>query len=133
MSRTSSCGSGSTFTPMCLCSAFFILDFIYLFLDRGKGREKERARNINAWLPLMHPPLGTWPVTQACALTGNRTGDLSIGRPVFNPLNHISQGTLSFLWISHESSRPVPPPPTLGSRSCLHNTELYHSPCAHLN
>ena len=34
-----------------------------LFLDRGKGREKERERNINVWLPLMHTLLGTWPAT----------------------------------------------------------------------
>ena len=26
------------------------------------------------------PPLGTWQATQACALTGNRTGDLSVRR-----------------------------------------------------
>ena len=25
----------------------FFLDFIYLFLERGKGREKERERNIS--------------------------------------------------------------------------------------
>ena len=31
--------------------------------------------NIN-WLPLAHPHLGTWPATQACALTGNGTSDL---------------------------------------------------------
>ena len=42
-----------------------------LFLDRGEVREKERKRNINVWLPLMSPPLGTWPATQACALIGN--------------------------------------------------------------
>ena len=30
-------------------------DFIYLLL--------ERERNINVWLPLMQPPLGTWPAT----------------------------------------------------------------------
>ena len=35
----------------------------------GKGG-RESDRN-NAWLPLMHPQLGTWPATQACALTGN--------------------------------------------------------------
>ena len=34
-------------------------DFIYLVLERGKGREKKRERNINVWLLLMHPPLGT--------------------------------------------------------------------------
>ena len=33
-------------------------DFTYLFLERGEGREKERERNINVWLPLMWPPTG---------------------------------------------------------------------------
>ena len=47
--------------------------FIYLFLE--KGREGERERNINVWLPLTHPILGSWPTTQACALTGNQTSD----------------------------------------------------------
>ena len=54
---------------------YFFKDFIYLFLDRGQGREKERERNINVWLPPTCPPLGTWSTTQACALTGNQTGD----------------------------------------------------------
>ena len=35
--------------------------FIYLFLERGEGREKERERNINVWLPLERPLLGTRP------------------------------------------------------------------------
>ena len=61
---------------------FLFLDFIYLFLERGEGKEKERERNINVWLPLMCPLLGTWPVTQACALTGNQTRTLWFsGRP----------------------------------------------------
>ena len=47
-----------------------------LFIFRERGREKERERNISVWLPLLCPLLGTWPATQACALTGNRTGDL---------------------------------------------------------
>ena len=50
---------------------YVLKDFIYLFLERGEGREKERERNINVWLPLACPLLGTWPVTQACALTGS--------------------------------------------------------------
>ena len=53
---------------------FLKKDFIYLFLDRGEGREKEE-RNNSVCLPLVCPLLGTWPATQACALTGNRTGD----------------------------------------------------------
>ena len=36
----------------------------------GKTWEKKFERNID-WLPLAHPQLGTWPATQACALTGN--------------------------------------------------------------
>ena len=38
------------------------------------------------------PQLGTWPATQACALTGNRTGNPSVLRPALNPLRHTSQG-----------------------------------------
>ena len=36
-------------------------------------REKESERNIKVWLSLTRPLLGTWPATQACVLTGNRT------------------------------------------------------------
>ena len=55
--------------------------------------EKERERNINVWLPLTHPPLGgTWPTTQACALTGNQTSDPLVHRLALNPLSHTSQG-----------------------------------------
>ena len=42
----------------------------YLFIFRERGREGERQGNINVWLPLIHPPLGTWPTTQACAWLG---------------------------------------------------------------
>ena len=45
----------------------FIFLKIYLFLDRGEGWE----RNINVWVPLECPLMGTWHATQACALTGN--------------------------------------------------------------
>ena len=37
---------------------YFLKDFIYLFLERGKGREKGRERNISVWLPLAVPPTG---------------------------------------------------------------------------
>ena len=55
-------------------------DFIYLFLDRGEGREKERERKVNVWLPLAHPLLGIWLTTQAWALTGNQTVDPVVRR-----------------------------------------------------
>ena len=51
-----------------LLALIFLKDFIYLFLERGEGREKEKDRNSNVWLPLVCPLLGTWPPTQACAL-----------------------------------------------------------------
>ena len=41
----------------------FFKDFIYSFLERGEGREKVRERNINVWLLLACPQLGTWPTT----------------------------------------------------------------------
>ena len=50
---------------------FFKEDFIYLFLESREGKVEERERNINVWLPLTRPLLGTWPATQACALTGD--------------------------------------------------------------
>ena len=65
---------------------------MYLFLDIGEGREKERERNINVWLPLVSPPLGTWPATQVCALTENQTSDPLVHRLVLNPLSYTSQG-----------------------------------------
>ena len=74
----------------------YLFCFIYLSLERGEARKKERARNIDVWeikqLIASHlPQLGSWPATQECALTGNRTGDLSVHRLVLNPLSHTSQ------------------------------------------
>ena len=37
---------------------------------------------------------GTWPATQACALSGNRTGDPLVCKPALSPLSHTSQGGL---------------------------------------
>ena len=69
----------------------FLKILFILFLDRGEQKEKERERNISVWLLLVHPPLGTWPTTQACALTGNRTSDFG-SQPALNPLSYTSQG-----------------------------------------
>ena len=43
---------------------------IYLFLERGEGRDKERERNIPVWLPLARPLLGTGPATQCVPWLG---------------------------------------------------------------
>ena len=71
--------------------------FIYLFLERGERREIERGRNINVWLPLKRPLLGTWPATQACDLNGNQTSDLPIHRLALSLLSHTRQGWFPLL------------------------------------
>ena len=64
---------------------------LFIYFREGRGR-RERERNINVWLLPACPPPGTWPETQACALTGNQTGDPVIRRLALNPLGHTSQG-----------------------------------------
>ena len=44
--------------------------FIY-FETEGKGGEKEREKHQCVVASHMCTQLGTWPTTQACALTGN--------------------------------------------------------------
>ena len=81
------CGPETPFT-------FILKESVYVFLERGEGREKERERNIS-WLPLAHPQPGTWAATQARALTRNRTPDLSVSGTTPSPLSHTSQGFTS--------------------------------------
>ena len=69
----------------------FFKDCIYLFLERGEGREKQRKRNISMSLPVVCPRLGPWPATQACALTENGTNDPFFCRPALNSLSHTIQ------------------------------------------
>ena len=73
---------------------YFLFQRFYLFLEIENGKEREtlmRKRNIDG-LPLAHPQMGTWPATQACALTGNRTSDPLLCSLVLNSLSHTSQG-----------------------------------------
>ena len=53
----------------------------------------------------MCPLVGTWPATQACALTGNQTSDHLVCRPAFSPLSHTSQGCL---FLSFKNSAVYP-------------------------
>ena len=68
-------------------SLYVYLDVMHLFLGRGEGRKKERERSID-WLPLARPQLGSWPQTQACAVTRNQL----VQRMTPDPLSHTSQG-----------------------------------------
>ena len=73
---------------------------IVLFLrERGEGKEKEGEKNISVWLPFTLPLLGTWPATQACAPTGNRTSDSLVRRPALNPLSRTGQDWRGFIFI----------------------------------
>ena len=69
-----------------------ILKNVYLFLERGEGREKEGERNTEVrekhWsLPLVCLWPATEPTMWALALTGNQTSDLSLcGEPHWSGL-----------------------------------------------
>ena len=52
------------------------------------------------WLPLTCPQLATRPATQACALTGNWTGDPLVCRPALKPLSYTGQGHLRYFFKS---------------------------------
>ena len=91
--------NGCVVAPHCFNLQFpndMILKIFYLLF-----LEKERERNVNVWLLLICPQLGTWPATQACALTGNRTSDPLICRLVLSPLSHTSQDSLMTYSLEH--------------------------------
>ena len=67
--------------------------FFNLFIFRERGREGEREGEKHQCVVASHAPLlGTCPATQACALTGNQTGNPLVLRPALNPLSHTIQG-----------------------------------------
>ena len=58
------------------------------------GRKRGRDTSMCGCLSHAGDLQGTWPTTQACALTGNRTGNPLVHRLALNPLSHTSQGCL---------------------------------------
>ena len=77
--------------PIISPSCFLNILFIY-FQRRGKGGRK-RGRETSTCERYInqstgHPQPGTWPTTQACALTGNQTSNPLICRPALSPLSH---------------------------------------------
>ena len=89
---------------ICLCVCVY-LNILFIYFSRERGREGDREEEKHQCvrekqLPLTRPQPGTWPATQACALTGNRTGNLLVHRLALNPLSHMSQGSKIFLYVS---------------------------------
>ena len=69
---------------------FFLKDFIYLFLDRGREGEGKKSQCVIA---SCMPPTGVLAHNAGCVLTGNQTGDSLVHRPALNPLSHTSLGS----------------------------------------
>ena len=66
--------------------------FLFIYFQReGKGGRKRGKELLMFGCFLQAPHQGTWPGTQACAPTGNRTSDPLVHRPALNPLSHTSQ------------------------------------------
>ena len=79
-----------------VCFNFFQY-FIYLLLDRGERREKEREREKRHCVvaSCLHMT-GTRSSSQACALTGNPTYlDLLLCRVMLNQPSQMSQGKMA--------------------------------------
>ena len=68
--------------------------FIFDFRERGWERERGRETSIGC---LLYTSQGTEPATQACVLTENQTGDLSVLGMMPNQLSHTSQGQTCIL------------------------------------
>lgn len=67
---------------------FFEILVVYFSGEGEGGRERERNTMCERNVASHTPPPETWPPTQACALTRNRTQDLSVRRPAPNPESH---------------------------------------------
>ena len=73
-----------------------------LLIFREKRREEERKGNIDVRETFINclsyvPQPGTEPTTQACALTRNQNGYISLCRTTPNQLNHTCQGYDEFI------------------------------------
>ena len=76
------------------------ISFIYLFRERGRKEEREGKKPASA--ASLQPQLGTWPSTQAHALTGNRTRGLFVPRTLPTNEPHQSRWYLCLfrrLWL----------------------------------
>ena len=77
----------------------FFLKILLIFRQRGREREREGEKH-QCVVPSCVPLRGTWPANQACALTGNQTGDPLVCGTVVNPLSHTRQGKIYKFFIN---------------------------------
>ena len=108
---------------------YFFLFKILLIYFRQSRREGEREGEKHQCVVASHtPPLGTWPATQSCALTGNVTSDPLVHSLVLNPLSHMSQGQfiyfLSYYCYSKSHTAPFP-----GLNPFCHLSEPFYYCC----
>ena len=69
---------------------YFLINILFIYFQReGKGGRKEGEKHQYVVLSHTSPT-----ATQACALTGNQTGDPLVHRPALSPLSHVSQGVI---------------------------------------
>ena len=78
---------------------FYCRFYLFTFRERRKKGEREEekhpcGRDTSIGCLSHTPNLGTWPTSQAHALTGNRTDDPLVHRPALSPLSHTSQAEL---------------------------------------
>ena len=71
----------------------FFKKILFIFRERGREGEREGEKHQCVVASCTPPNQGPGPRTQACALTGNQTNNLSVCRLVLNPLSHNSQSS----------------------------------------
>ena len=73
--------------------------YLFIFRERGKEGEREGEKRQSV-VALMHPLLGTYPATQACALTRNQSSSPVVCSPALTPLSYTSHSyTVAFTWL----------------------------------
>ena len=100
--QTGFCGpfKGICCTCYSISPYFFLRFYLFIFRDEKEGRKRRREREgeehqcvvVSCASPTRDPP-----ATQACALTGNRTGDPLVHRLGLSPLSHRSRGQMILL------------------------------------
>ena len=83
------------FVSCFVLSIHLILKILFIFRERGREEKREGEKHRCGRETLMvclsvRLQLGTWPATQACALTRNWINDLLIFGVMPNPLSHTS-------------------------------------------